>query len=92
MIARSQAAKAQKQVAQALGGIGSDAFSKFDKYEQKIEGTEAEAEAFEQLAGENTDLDQQFKELTTGADVDAQLLALKGKMGMLPPTTDTDKK
>jgi len=84
LVARSQAAKAQKQIAQSFSGVGSDAFSKFDKYEEKIEKTESEAQAFEQLAGENTDLDQEFKKLTTTASVDDDLLALKAKMGMLP--------
>ena len=46
LIARSQAAKAQKQIAQSFSGIGSDAFSKFDKYEEKIDKLEAEADAF----------------------------------------------
>lgn len=83
LIARSQAAKAQKQIAQAMSGVGSDAFSKFDKFEQKIEKLEAEAVAFEQLAGENTSLDEQFKQLESSS-VDSDLLALKAKMGLLP--------
>ena len=86
LIARSQAAKAQKQIAQSFSGVGTDAFSKFDKFESKIEQLEAEAQAFEQLAGENTSLDDEFKKLTSSSDVDAELLALKAKMGMLPPS------
>lgn len=84
LIARSQAAKAQKQLSQAFSGVGSDAFSKFDKYEQKIEKLEGEAEAFDQLAGSNTSLDDEFKKLSTGTAVDDELLQLKAKMGMLP--------
>lgn len=84
LIARSQAAKAQKQIAQSFSGVGSDAFSKFDKFEGKIEKLEAEAGAFEQLAGENTSLEQEFKKLGSNATVDSDLLALKAKMGMLP--------
>ncbi|MCX6139418.1 MAG: PspA/IM30 family protein [Candidatus Kapabacteria bacterium] len=84
LVARSQAAKAQKQIAQSFSGVGSDAFSKFDKYEGKIEKLESEAVAFEQLAGENTDLDQQFKKLASTGQVDADLLALKKQMGLLP--------
>lgn len=88
LIARSQAAKAQKQISQAFSGVGSDAFSKFDKFEQKIEKVESEAEAFEVLAGENTNLEDEFKKLTTSSDVDSELLALKAKMGMLPEAND----
>lgn len=86
LIARSQAAKAQKQIAQSFSGVGTDAFSKFDKFESKIEQLEAEAQAFELLAGENTSLEDEFKKLTSSSDVDAELLALKAKMGMLPPS------
>jgi len=90
LVARSQAAKAQKQIAQSFSGVGSDAFSKFDKYEGKIEKLESEAIAFEQLAGESTSLDHELKQLSTGAQVDAELLALKKSMGLLPPAELTD--
>jgi len=82
LIARSQAAKAKKQIAQSFAGIGSDAFSKFDKLEQRVEKTEAEAEAFAQLAGENTSLEDQFKSLEAGSGVDDELAALKAQLGM----------
>ena len=88
LIARSQAAKAQKMIAQSFTGVGSDAFSKFDKYEMKIEKTEAEATAFEQLAGEDTKLEDEFKKLETGSNADADLLALKAKMGLLPESPE----
>jgi phage shock protein A len=84
LIARSQAAKAQKQIAQSMSGVGSDAFSKFDKFEQKIEKLEAEAQAFEQLAGENSSLEDEFKKLESNTSADMELLALKAKMGLLP--------
>ncbi|MGB9702572.1 MAG: PspA/IM30 family protein [Candidatus Kapaibacteriota bacterium] len=90
LIARSQAAKAQKQIAQQLSGVGSDAFSKFDKFEQKIEKLESEAVAFEQLAGENSSLDDEFKKLGTSSSVDQELLALKAKMGMLPSSNNEE--
>ncbi len=83
LIARSQAAKAQKQIAQTFSGVGSDAFSKFDKFEGKIEKLESEAEAFEQLAGENTNLEQEFKKLSSSASVESELLAMKKQMGLL---------
>lgn len=84
LIARAQAAKAQKQIAQSFSGVGSDAFSKFDKYESRIETLEAEAEAHSMLAGEDTKLEDEFKKLSTGGAVDNDLLALKQKMGLLP--------
>ncbi len=84
LVARSQAAKAQKQIAQSFSGVGSDAFSKFDKYEAKIEQTEAEAEAYGVLANENTGLDEELKKLESSTTADDELLKLKAKMGMLP--------
>ncbi len=91
LIARSQAAKAQKQIAQSFSGVGSDAFSKFDKFEGKIEKLESEATAFEELAGENTKLEDEFKMLSTSSNVDADLLELKAKLGMLPESTEDTK-
>lgn len=88
LIARSQAAKAQKQIAQSFSGIGSDAFSKFDKFEGKIEKLEGEAEAFEQLGGNDTRLEDEFKMLSTSSSVDSDLLQLKAKMGKLPPASE----
>ena len=89
LIARSQAAKAQKQIAQSISGVGSDAFGKFDKYETKIEKLEAEAQAFDELAGANTNLDMEFKKLSSSSTVDSDLLALKAKMGLLPSDSNT---
>lgn len=80
LIARSQAAKAKKQVAQTFAGVGSDAFSKFEKLEQKVEKTEAEAEAFSQLAGENTSLEDEFKALESTSSADDELAALKAQL------------
>lgn len=91
LIARSQAAKAQKQIAQSFSGVGSDAFSKFDKFEGKIEKLESEAVAFEQLAGEDTKLEDEFKMLSTSSNVDVDLLALKAKLGMLPESNEENK-
>lgn len=84
LIARSQAAKAQAQIAQTFSGVGSDAFSKFDKFETKIETLESQAEAFEQLAESSTSLDDEFKKLSSSTNVDQQLLELKASMGKLP--------
>ena len=84
LIARSQAAKATKEINKSLSGIGTDAFANFDKYEEKIMNLEAEASAYEQLAGENSSLEAEFKKLSSNSDVDANLLELKKSMGMLP--------
>jgi len=92
LIARSQAAKAQKQIAQSMSGVGSDAFSKFDKFEGKVEKLEAQATAYQQLASEQTSLEEEFKKLSSSSDVDSELLALKEKMGLLPGSDKDEKK
>ncbi len=80
LIARSQAAKAQKQIAQSFSGVGSDAFGKFEKYETKIEKLESEAEAHEELAGNDVSLEDEFRQLETSSGVDDELKKLKEKM------------
>ncbi len=82
LIARSQSAKAQKLISQSFSGVGSDAFSKFDKYEAKIENVEAEVEAFGHLAGNDKSLEDEFKLLELSSS-DDELLKLKAEMGLL---------
>lgn len=90
LIARSQAAKAQKQISKSMGGAGSDAFGKFDKFENKIETLESEAEAYGELSEGETSLDDEFKQLGTSSSADDDLLALKKKMGMLDEPSNKD--
>ena len=90
LIARSQAAKAQTKINKTLSGIGNDSFANFDKYEEKILNLEAEASAYEELAGGNTSLDLEFKKLSSNADIEANLLAMKQKMGMLPSANNNN--
>ena len=80
LIARSQAAKAKKQIAASVSGIGDDAFANFDKYEQKIIQQESEADALSELAGQDTRLEDEFKQLETGSAVDDELAQLKASM------------
>lgn len=88
LIARSQAAKTQKQFSQTMSGFGSDAFGKFDKFEEKVERLESEATAFSELADSDKSLEDEFKKLGSNQAVDDELLALKEKMGILPKSTD----
>jgi len=81
LIARHRAAKAKKQISQSLAGIGSGAFANFDKYEQKVLKTESEAEAFAELAGETTSLDDEFAKLEAGGAVEDELALLKAAAG-----------
>lgn len=81
LIARSRMADAQKGIATSLSGANSSsAFSKLEKMERKIEGKEAEAAAFSQLAGESTAMEDEFADLEKNAAVDAELQRLMNEM------------
>lgn len=82
LIARARMADAQKDVATTLSGTDSDsAFSKLDKMERRIEGKEAEAEAFAAMSGDTTFATDEFKELSQNSAVDAEMARLLAEMG-----------
>lgn len=81
LIARHQAAQAKKVISKSIAGIGDGAFANFDKYEQKVLKAESEADAFSELAGESTSLDEEFKKLEAGSGVDEELAQLKAAAG-----------
>ncbi len=82
--ARLRAAKATEQVNKALGKVGtSSAIAAFERMEDKVLTQEAKAQATTELAGDR--LEEQFRLLEGQSDLDAELLALKAQMGMLPP-------
>lgn len=83
LIARKNAAKAQKKVAQAIAGVGSgnNAFQAIKNMEESVARDEAAAQAYEELAvDEGSDLAKEFEELDTDS-VDDELEALKKKLG-----------
>jgi len=77
LIPRSQNAKAQADGAKKLGGFDENSFAKFDKFEDKILKLESEAQAFNEMAGQNTSLDDQFKLLSKNTQVDDELAKMK---------------
>ena len=82
LIARSQAANAQKQIAKQVGNLDmGSSFSKFDKWEEKILKKEAEAEAFTELSeGEIGSLNDDFAQLEQNTKVDDDLAKLRAKL------------
>ena len=80
LVARKNAAMAQRKVAEAMAGVGSadNAFSALNRFEETVSKEEATAKAFDQLAsaGKDDDLETQFAALG-GHSVDAELAALK---------------
>ena len=91
LIARQRRAQAQQRIAETMSSLSEkSAFEAFARMEERIETNErqirAHAEIEEEFTGDR--LQQDFKQLEKGAataSVDNQLLALKQKMGILPP-------
>src|SRR3954449_5773610 len=80
LVARKNAAMAQRKVAEAMSGVGSadNAFSQLNRFEESVAKEEATAKAFDQLAsaGKDDDLEKEFAALG-GHSVDDELAALK---------------
>jgi len=82
LIARSQAAKAQKEIAKNIGTFDhSSVSSKISKFEEKILKIEAQAQAFTELADGNTSLDDKIKSLGKNMAVDKEMADLKAELG-----------
>lgn len=93
LIARSQMAKTQKNLAQSVGGLdSSSAMDKFNRMEyKKITRQEAEAEAFAEIAGSSSTQDEKtFAELQHDMDVDAELQRLMAEMGQTDAASATE--
>jgi phage shock protein A len=80
LVARKNAATAQRKVAEALAGVGKadNAFAALSRFEDSVAKEEATAKAFDQLAsaGKDSSLEAQFAQLE-GHTVDDELEALK---------------
>jgi phage shock protein A len=88
LIARKKRAEAQRAIQETMSGLrDQSAFETFDRMSQKIDQIEAEAEAESDLAEEYTGdtLASEFQQLERRSSGDDDLVALKRKMGMLPP-------
>ncbi len=81
LIARSQMADTQKNLAKSVGGFDpSSAIEKFDRMEEKVVRKEAEADAFAEIAGADDDTAESFEQIETNAKVDAELQRLMAEM------------
>jgi phage shock protein A len=80
LVARKNAAAAQRKVAEALSGVGNadNAFAALSSFEESVAREEATAKAFNQIAatGKDDELESEFAKLEDKG-VDAQLEALK---------------
>ncbi|MCZ8519395.1 MULTISPECIES: PspA/IM30 family protein [Paenibacillus] len=81
LVARAEAAKAQKQINQAMSGFGTDNAAKgFDRMSEKVLQLEAEAEASNELRSKDRSLDDELSALGKDDGVEDELAALKAKL------------
>ncbi|WP_159882723.1 PspA/IM30 family protein [Paenibacillus puerhi] len=81
LIARAEAAKAQKQINQAMSGFGTDNAAKgFDRMSEKVLQLEAEAEASNELRSKDKSLDDELNALAKNDGVDDELAALRARL------------
>ena len=92
LIARSQMAKTQKNLAQSVGGMdASSALDKFNRMEEKVTRQEAEAQAFSEMAGVTVSAEEKsFEQLQHDMDVDAELQRLMAEMGQTETASETE--
>ena len=98
LVARQRRAAAQKRIAETMSSLSEkSAFEAFARMEERIENNErqikASVEIDEEFSGDR--LANDFKRLERGAvgtSVDARLLELKQKMGMLPAPSTPDQR
>jgi len=90
LVARKNAATAQRKVSEAMAGVGNadNAFSALGKFEESVAREEATAKAYDQLAsaGKDDDLEAQFAQLGDHG-VDAELEAMKKERQKVAPPT-----
>ena len=95
LLARQRQAQAQQRIAETMSGLSEkSAFEAFARMEEKIDQSErmirASSEIDQEFSGDK--LVSEFKQLEKvagSASADQQLMALKEKMGLLPPGSTT---
>lgn len=78
LAARMEGAKVRKALVSAAGDFGGGgALSRLDDLQEAVDKAECEAEAYEELTVDNTDLEEKYS--TADSSVDDELAALMGK-------------
>jgi len=98
LLARQRRAQAQKRISETMSGLSEkSAFEAFARMEEKIENNErmikASSEIDEEFSGDRLQRDFKLLEKSAGsAGADAQLLALKQKMGLIAAPASAEKR
>ncbi|MDF2670802.1 MAG: PspA/IM30 family protein [Paenibacillus sp.] len=81
LVARAEAAKAQKHINQAMSGFGTDNAAKgFDRMSEKVLQLEAEAEASNDIRSSSRSLDDELSQLDKTGGVEDEMAALRAKL------------
>jgi phage shock protein A len=83
LIARQKRAEAQKHIHEVMTGLSdTSAFENFDRMATRVEQLEAQASAAVEVSQElsGDPLEQRFRALESGSDVDQELAALKARV------------
>lgn len=83
LVARQKRAEAQKQIHETMAGMkDNNAFSAFERMEERIDEIEANADAAEEMAEDFTDksLEEEFVELAKESNIDDDLASLKAEV------------
>lgn len=81
LVARAEAAKAQKEISSMAGGFGKDTSRRgFDRMEEKVMQMEAEAQVATETLSTGQALDKELAALGGSEAVDRELAALKEKL------------
>ena len=82
LIARKNAANAQKKMAQVMSGLGTDnnAYASISRFEEAVNREEASAKAYESMsAGSDPDLEKEFADLDVSS-TDTELARMKAEL------------
>jgi len=81
LVARAQAARAQRDISSAAGSFGKDNSRRgFERMEEKVIQMEAEAAVATEITGSSPALDVELAALGASADVERELAELKKKL------------
>ncbi|HSZ24502.1 MAG TPA: PspA/IM30 family protein, partial [Cytophagaceae bacterium] len=78
--AKMSSAKAQKEIAEQLGGLNYSPLAEFNKYEKKILEVESQSEAMTELISNEGKLEKEFEELETEHAVYSDYEIIKNKI------------
>lgn len=78
--AKMSSAKAQKEIAEQLGGLNYTPLAEFNKYEKKILEVESQSEAMTELVSNEGKLEKEFEELETENSVFSDYEIIKNKL------------